>query len=104
MRARKRCGISATVGLKWFNHQSIVRFFWFKAYLLIYYYLLISNSLQSYYVHTHVHIYIYTFIYVLIFFYLSIYLSIYLYYLRKIDMHIQVSEILLYNHKLPINC
>ena len=47
MRARKRCGISATVGLKWFNHQSIVRFFWFKAYLLIYYYLLISNSLLS---------------------------------------------------------
>lgn len=47
--------------------------------------------------HTYIYIY-YTFVYVCIVF------SIYVYYLRKIDMHIQVYEILLYNHKLPINC
>ena len=54
--------------------------------------------------HTRTYIYIYIHVYLRIDFFLSIYLSIYLYYLRKIDMHIQVSEILLYNHKLPTIC
>ena len=80
----------------WVWNGSIIRALWDFSRFSIFNYLLI---LIVYYHDTHIHtrIIIHLFIYALFF-------SIYLYYLRKIDMHIQVYEILLYNHKLPINC
>ena len=83
----------------WVWNGSIIRALWDLCRFSIFTYLLLStdsNCLLSW--HTRTYIYI---LYICLCMHCF---SIYVYYLRKIDMHIQVYEILLYNHKLPINC